>query len=156
MGDTWSYSPGFLKRTVTGVKVDGASDGGTTARSQDRFGDPAYRRLRGAGCRERCCVPTPSSNPAARVLRFEVQLLSELFLDICQVLVGILEYFPDRGWAVVKHVSGENRSPKEMVIALVGESITWQDELDDLAEAAVTGSLDDHLANSELRDLFES
>lgn len=101
-------------------------------------------------------MPTPSSNPAARVLRFEVQLLSELFLDICQVLVGILEYFPDRGWAVVKHVSGENRSPKEMVIALVGESITWQDELDDLAEAAVTGSLDDHLANSELRDLFES
>lgn len=82
--------------------------------------------------------------------------VTERFAVVTASMGVILEYFPDRGWAVVKHVSGENRSPKEMVIALVGESITWQDELDDLAEAAMTGSLDDHLANSELRDLFES
>lgn len=44
----------------------------------------------------------------------------------------VLEYVPGDGWTVIEHVSGEGRSPKELILALSVESIKHGIELDDV------------------------
>lgn len=67
--------------------------------------------------------------------------VTERFALVTASVGVILEYVPEKGWAVVKKVISEDRSEKEMVAALGGESIKWQDELDELADSAMTGDL---------------
>jgi hypothetical protein len=83
------------------------------------------------------------------------QAVTERFALVTSSVGVILEYFPERGWAVVKKVNGKDLSEKEMVAALVGESIKWQDELDELADAAMAGDLQERLEDSEVREIFE-
>lgn len=49
--------------------------------------------------------------------------LTERFALVTASVGVILEYIPNQGWTVVKKVSGTDRSEKEMVAALVVESI---------------------------------
>lgn len=81
--------------------------------------------------------------------------VTERFALVTASVGVILEYFPEKGWAVVKKGSSEDRSEKEMVAALVGESIEWQDEVDGLVDAAMTDDLQERLEDSEVRELFE-
>jgi len=51
----------------------------------------------------------------------------------------VLEYVPSDGWTVIEKVSGDGRSPKELVLALSVESIKHDVELDNDADAITMG-----------------